>query len=111
MFAEERFLEKKFGQVYLDWSIKAPAFIPDLKNFIRSDIPFSIKSVLRREYSGVLATVVGFIYVDFLKNYFTNNKLEINKSSIYILLIVILITFILKVLKHYTKLLYEEDRS
>src|SRR5205809_2698769 len=29
MFAEERFLEKKFGEDYLKWSLKVPAFIPD----------------------------------------------------------------------------------
>ncbi len=28
MFAEERFLERKFGDVYLQWSKKVPAFIP-----------------------------------------------------------------------------------
>ena len=28
MFAEERFLERKFGKDYLDWSLKVPAFIP-----------------------------------------------------------------------------------
>src|SRR4029078_8364421 len=33
MFAEERFLEKKFGDVYLKWSLTAPAFIPALSRF------------------------------------------------------------------------------
>ncbi len=33
MFAEERFLEKKFGDMYLNWSLKVPAFIPSFKNY------------------------------------------------------------------------------
>src|SRR6185436_15753990 len=49
MFAEERFLERKFGDAYLTWSRKAPAFIPAIRKFVKSDVPFSIKSVLRRE--------------------------------------------------------------
>ena len=55
MFAEERFLEKKFADEYLNWSNKIPAFIPKISNFIPSKIPFSFITVLRREYSGVLA--------------------------------------------------------
>src|SRR4030095_3531295 len=44
MFAEERFLEKKFGESYLSWSLKVPAFIPALGKFQKSHIPFSVKS-------------------------------------------------------------------
>ena len=50
MFAEERFLERKFGQDYVDWSMKVPAFWPSMKNHIKTEIPFSMKTILRREY-------------------------------------------------------------
>ena len=40
MFAEERFLERKFGDVYLKWSNSLPAFIPSVLNFKKSDISF-----------------------------------------------------------------------
>ena len=36
MFAEERFLERKFGNDYLNWSNALPAFIPSLLSFKRS---------------------------------------------------------------------------
>lgn len=32
MFAEEQFLRAKFGEVYLKWAEKTPAFIPSFKN-------------------------------------------------------------------------------
>ena len=51
MFAEERFLQNKFGQDYIDWSSSKPAFIPKFSSFIKSKVPFSLKSILRREYS------------------------------------------------------------
>jgi len=54
MFAEERFLEKKFGQDYLDWSLQAPAFFPSFARYRKNTVPLSLKSILRREYSGVL---------------------------------------------------------
>jgi protein-S-isoprenylcysteine O-methyltransferase Ste14 len=111
MFAEERFLEKKFGQQYLDWSLKAPAFIPALGKFIKPAVPFSIISVLRREYSGWLATVIGFVFVHVLQQYFTWHTFFIGKKWLILLTVFIVITILLRSLKHYTSLLKEDDRS
>jgi len=69
MFAEERFLERKFGQDYLDWSLKVPAFWPSFKNYEKAPISFSMKTILRREYSGITATIIGFLFVDILRNF------------------------------------------
>jgi len=111
MFAEERFLERKFGDEYLEWSKKVPAFIPSFKNYIKNNVPFSFKSILRREYSGVLATVFSFTFIDLLRYYFINGKVEFDRISVYILVITIVITLILRTLKHNTKLLNEKGRS
>ena len=110
MFAEERFLEKKFADEYLNWSNKIPAFIPKISNFIPSKIPFSFITVLRREYSGVLACVIGFCFVEVLKN----NKMEkelCSDNMIYVLGITLVVSFVLRTLKRNTKLLNEENRS
>lgn len=111
MFAEERFLEKKFGKSYLDWSLTTPAFIPSFKNYIKNQIPFSLKSVLRREYSGMLATVFGFMFIDLLRYYFSTGTITYQRNSVYIFGIALLIALILRSLKHYTNLLQEEGRS
>ena len=111
MFAEERFLEKKFGNVYLDWSKKVPAFFPRFSSFYSSETKFSMKSVFRREYSGILATVFGFVYVEFLIGWFRWNAIAIGRNLIYLFCATLLITIILRTLKHSTKLLNEEGRS
>ncbi len=115
MFAEERFLERKFGEDYLDWSLQAPAFWPSFKNYKKSKVPFSIKVVLRREYSGVLATVLGFIFVAVARDYFLSLQYEVpyvwNWWYAYILGGTVVITIILRSLKHYTRVLHEDDRS
>ena len=111
MFAEERFLEKKFGEKYLQWSLKVPAFIPCFKNYRKSETPFSIVSVLRREYSGFLATVLSFTFIDHLRYYFEYNSIDYYRTSTYVLICAIVITIILRSLKHYTKLFAEEGRS
>lgn len=111
MFAEERFLEKKFGDMYLNWSLKVPAFIPSFKNYEKSEYPFSFKTSLRREYSGVTATIIGFVFVDFLRNIFEQNWIGLTKNQIFLLIFALLISLVLRTLKHKTKLLYEEERT
>lgn len=111
MFAEERFLERKFGQDYLDWSLKVPAFLPSFKNYTPSPISFSMKTILRREYSGVTATIIGFLFVEIIRDVFTSGTFEFKLHYIVILAVALFISLLLRSLKHYTKILYEEDRS
>jgi protein-S-isoprenylcysteine O-methyltransferase Ste14 len=111
MFAEERFLEKKFGQAYLDWSLKAPAFFPALTKYRKSTMILSLKSVFRREYSGVLATVFGFWFIDNLRFYFETGSFDYTRASNIVLAVTIIVVFILRSLKHYTKVLDEKGRS
>ena len=111
MYAEERFLERKFGEEYVTWASSLPAFFPNLKLYKSSIIPFSFKSVLRREYSGVLATVIGFIFVELIRGYFSNGEWFISQSFLCLLIIVSLVALFLRTLKHHTDLLSEEGRS
>lgn len=111
MFAEERFLERKFGQEYLDWSMKVPAFIPSFKKYTRSTTAFSIITVLRREYTGILATVLSFAFIDNLRFFFQTNSFDLNRLSNKILLATFLYAFISRSLKHYTRVLNEDGRS
>ncbi len=109
MFAEERYLEKKFGQDYLVWSMKAPAFIPAFGKFIQSGTPFSVKTVLRREYSGVLATVLGFVFVELIRNYFLFKQVILGEKYLIVLILTAVIALILRSLKHYTGILKEDE--
>ncbi|MBC8319279.1 MAG: DUF1295 domain-containing protein [Bacteroidetes bacterium] len=111
MFAEERFLERKFGDAYMEWANRTPAFIPCLKKFKKNVVPFSPVSVLRREYSGVLATVVGFVFIDDLRRYFNYHTFEVYTTWHYALVVVLIIVLILRSLKHFTPVLKEEGRS
>jgi len=111
MFAEERFLERKFGQKYLDWAGQISAFIPKFSQFKKSEMPFSIISVFRREYSGVLATVIGFVFVDLIRNFFEDDILLISDSLLIILVITSIVSILLRNLKRSTSLLDEQGRS
>ncbi|MFN8154571.1 MAG: isoprenylcysteine carboxylmethyltransferase family protein [Bacteroidia bacterium] len=117
MMAEERFLIGKFGDSYYAWADKTPAFFPRLSSFTTPSETFSLRSVFRREYSGWLATVVGFAYVDFLRVLRTDDYAFVSAGNnwwvkwMMILIVFTGITLLLRSLKHYTSLLKEEGRS
>jgi len=111
MFAEERFLERKFGEEYVSWSMTVPPFWPSGKNYVKSMIPFSMKTILRREYSGITATIIGFLFVEILRNYFSDGTFEWKTNYTIVLVVAVSISLILRTLKHKTKILFEEDRS
>ena len=111
MFAEERFLERKFGADYLNWASKLPAFFPSILNYQKSDTNFSIITLLRREYASVLAAVVGFTFIEVLRTYFSTNYWGISDCTLDILVGTIITVLILRSLKHYTSLLEEKGRS
>lgn len=111
MFAEERFLERKFGDSYMEWANRTPAFIPSIGKYVKNVVPFSFVSVLRREYSGILATVVGFTFIDDLRRYFEYGNFELQTPWHFALVASLLLVVILRSLKHYTNVLREEGRS
>jgi protein-S-isoprenylcysteine O-methyltransferase Ste14 len=111
MFAEERFLERKFGDSYVKWSMNVPAFWPSFKNYEKTPIPFSIKTIMRREYSGITATILGFVFIDFFRDWFTSGEVQWKMNHGIVVFIALLISLVFRTLKHNTKILFEEDRS
>lgn len=107
MFAEEQFLRKKFGEDYLNWAEKTPAFMPSLKNFCKPSTPFSWKKVLKKEKNGFFAVVL----IIFLFNYiseFKNNSFNISYDAWFFLMVFGLVSYLaIKYIRKYTKLLNE----
>lgn len=111
MFAEECYLHRQFGRSFEEWAAKVPAIIPSFRNTSAAEVPFSLKAVLRREYSGLFATVFGFVFVDVLRDFFSMEKFSLRYEYLYCLGSVALVTFLLRTLKHHTSLLAESDRD
>lgn len=116
MLAEEQFLTKKFGKMYTDWSMTVPSFLPAFSQFKKSDIPFSFKAVLRREYSSFLSMVVAYTLVDYLLaiilKLYNSPVLSLvdyfHRPSMYVLLVTVIVVLVLRTLKHHTKFLDPE---
>ncbi len=89
MFAEERFLERKFGDEYMNWAQRTPAFIPCIRKYVKNEMALSYKNILKREYSGMLATVFGFVFIDDIRRYFETHHFELKTTAHFILILAI----------------------
>jgi protein-S-isoprenylcysteine O-methyltransferase Ste14 len=105
MFAEESFLRNKFGDSYLKWAENVSPFLPRFSNFSSTDLTFSFKNVLKREYNGFFAIFVSFAFIDFLQNYLQLDSLTLSAHWLYMLVGSFVIFFTLRSLKKYTKVL------
>lgn len=67
MFAEEEFLRGEYGQTFIEWAARTPAFLPRLQGWVPPSAPLNFRVVLRREYTGVLLLVLIFAALDVLE--------------------------------------------
>lgn len=66
--AEESFLAQRYGSTYSEWAARTPAFLPRFRNWQAPALGFSLKTLLRREYNGLLATAAAFLAIDFIED-------------------------------------------
>ena len=59
--AEERFLAARFGATYAQWADRTPAFWPRLGSWRPPAERFSLRTVLRREYNGLLTIILAYV--------------------------------------------------
>jgi protein-S-isoprenylcysteine O-methyltransferase Ste14 len=106
MFAEEEFLRERFGASFLRWSEKTPAFLPKFRNWKKPALSFSLKNILKREYTAFFLILTAFSALDILGDLFTHDKFKI-EDSIWLILFMagFIIYFILRTLKTKTKFL------
>ena len=109
MFAEEQFLERKFGSNFLNWSEKVPAFFPDYKQFQASENQFSWRIVLKNEYPGALSTMTSFLFLSILLRTADLKELTFVKTDLYFSLFILIFGLTFKFLKRKTKVFHEMD--
>ena len=110
MFAEEQFLRGKFGETYDKYSEKVKAVIPRLRGFVKPSLPFSLKSVLRREYNSFINIFIIFVLLDLFRNYFLSERVYLTPVWIYIGIPAGLIWVAIRLIFKRTRLLNDENR-
>ena len=111
MYAEEQFLRRKFGQPYINWAEKTPAFFPSCKNKLQSTYPFSIKKVLKKEKNGILAIfMLLFVFHNIRFSFVLGDVRIVNDWVLWCLVVLGFIYVVLKMMKKYSSLLDESGR-
>ncbi len=110
IFAEEQFIRNKFGDNFVQWAEKTPAFIPNFNKWQKAELSFSFKNVLKREYSGFFAVMISFTWVNFIKYFFVKDLINIDTWWVIGGIIGFVIYIILRSLKKYSSILSVEGR-
>lgn len=109
MFSEEKFLRGKFGATYLTWAEKVPAFAPNFKNFVKPNLTFSWKKVVRKEINGLFLLVLIFFFFDYL-GVLTKNEVNYNPFLFYSSIVLTVAIIVIKIIKKKTDILKQENR-
>jgi hypothetical protein len=76
ILAEEKVLYEKFGNTFVEWTHKTPLLFPRFRNWRKAALPFSLKTVLKREHSTFFAIIAVFTCLEIGGDLFYSGKLE-----------------------------------
>lgn len=109
MFSEEKFLRGKFGEIYMKWAEKVPAFVPTFKNYVKPNLTFSWKKVVRKEINGLFLLILIFFIFDYI-GVLAKNETDFNPFLFYSLVVLAVAIVVIKIIKKKTDLLKQENR-
>ncbi len=78
ILAEEKFLRGKFGQAYVDWAERTPAFFPAFSNWTKPAQSFSWKMAYRRESISLFTLIATIWGLKLSANYLMYGQLLID---------------------------------
>ena len=110
IFAEEEFLRKEFEALFLEWAKETPAFFPKFRNWKKPNLSFSLKAVLRREYSTFFSIIASFTFLDIAAGLLAEGKLKVSLPLVTLFVVSLIIYLTLLILKKKTKILNVEGR-
>jgi len=110
MVAEEEFLRSRFGAAFERWSVDTPAFFPRMTGYVKPDLPFCFRTVLKREYPGLLAMLLSFTLIDAVMVLAEGHAMKVHSLWLYLLSGGAVIYLVLKTLKKNTRILHIPGR-
>lgn len=109
IFAEEQFLERKFGYTYKAWAWEVPVFLPNPFMFEKPETAFSTKKVLKKEKNGLLYMFLVFTLFD-ITGTTVRNQGDFNRVFLVGFATSLVVYILIKLIEKTTTLL-NEDRQ
>lgn len=110
ILAEEAYLRRTFGGPFDDWAAATPAFIPDPRKWQKPALPFSFKTVLRREYPGLMGIAIVFFGLEVIEHYQVEHRLHAESPWLVLVVCSALLFLVLRTLKRRTTVLDIDQR-
>ena len=110
IFAEEEFLRTKFGDAYLEWSDRTPAFVPNFKNWRPPGLPFSCRTALKREYHTLFLIVTLFTAIEVIGDVVVNGRFVIDPVWLIVFTLTLLFYVVVRTIRKKTKILHVQGR-
>jgi protein-S-isoprenylcysteine O-methyltransferase Ste14 len=110
MFAEEGFLEERFGEDYRRWAAATPAFVPQFRDWVKPALPFSLKSAIAREYSSLFAVIAVFTFFQAMRGWFARGTLAPDPWTAALFAVGLALYVSVRYLKKNTRVLRAEGR-
>lgn len=99
IFAEEEFLHRTFGTAFDEWAARTPAFWPKFRSWQPPEMPFSVRSVLRRENSTLFGIMSAFMIMETVGTVVVEHELNFDAVWIVLFSISAALYLVLKVMK------------
>ena len=110
ILAEESFLLSRFGADYEAYARRTPVFVPRFALWRANVIPFSLRTVLKREYSGFFGLIAAFTTLEMVGDCFVEGRLVWDPVWVVLFLFGLLTYIVLRTLKKKTHWLRVEGR-
>ncbi len=79
IFAEENFLREKFSEAFEEWARRTPMIFPRWNKWQKPALPFSLKTVLKREYSTFFLITSAFFCLEVVGDFFYTGRLQFDR--------------------------------
>lgn len=110
IFAEEEFLLEKFGKEYVEYAERTPAFFPSRFGWRPPELPFSWKTVLKKEYCGLLGMTASFFALETATDATIYRRFVVDPFWAALLIASVVAFVVLRSLKKYTSVLDVDGR-
>ncbi len=110
MFAEEEYIRNLYGDAYVEWASRTPAFWPAFTKWKKPALKFSWVKIIRQEKAGILNLFLIMMVFNFINQYYFTDTVNIYNYASYLFAGSVVWYIIIKVIQKTTSVL-ELDRA
>lgn len=110
MMAEEAYLAQTFGAQFHQWAQRTPAVVPRFAGWTNPTMAFSLRTVLRREYSGAMGIASAFFFLELLEHFVIEHRFHPELSWVVFMTVTTIMFLVLRTLKRNTHILDVQNR-